>query len=69
MKPILLLVPFMTLCLSGPNTAFAEASGGRTEAGGAFMSSYRSAPPGFWTGPAAQSFVARTPPRSRPRRR
>ena len=68
MKAMLLLVPFMTLCLSGPNTALAEASGGRTEAGGAFMSSYRSASPGFWTGPAAQSFVARTPP-SRPRRR
>jgi hypothetical protein len=54
MKAILLLMPFITLCLSGPNTALAEASGGRTEAGGAFMSSYRSAPPAFSTGPAAQ---------------
>jgi hypothetical protein len=60
---------FITLCLSGPNTALAEASGGRTEAGGAFMSSYRSGPPAFSTGPAAQPFVARTPPRWRPRQR
>jgi hypothetical protein len=69
MKSFFLLLVIALASVADPADLRAEAGGGRTEAGGAFMSSYRPWPSAVTSGPAAQPVAARPSPRTRPRRR
>jgi hypothetical protein len=63
----LLLIAFATVVR--PADLQAEASGGRTEAGGAFMSSYRAGPSTVSSGASRSAIRPGTFPRPRSRRR
>jgi hypothetical protein len=69
MRSYQMLLLLSLASIADPTIALAEAGGGRTEAGGSFMSSYRPTPSGAWAAPIVQPLVSRPPARARPRRR